>query len=62
MKHVSLRRLIMIDELLDIETLANALIALEEGAGDERRSAMWSLQKMLERKTRIVEEFEKEVA
>ena len=48
----------MIDELRDIETLANALIALEEGAGDERRAAIWSLQKMLERKTRIVEEFE----
>jgi len=48
----------MIDDLLDIETLANALIALEEGAGDERRAAIWSLQKMLERKTQIVEEFE----
>ena len=48
----------MIDELRDIETLANALIALEEGAGDERRAAIWSLQKMLERKTRMVGEFE----
>lgn len=48
----------MIDELLDIETLANALIALEEGASDERRAAVWSLQKMLERKEKMVADFE----
>ena len=48
----------MTDILTDIEILENALIALEEGAGDERRAAIWSLEQMLGRKMRIVEEFE----
>lgn len=48
----------MIDELRDIDTLENALIALQEGAGDEKRSAIYALERMLERKTKIVEEFE----
>jgi hypothetical protein len=48
----------MTDILTDIEILENALIALEEGASDERRSAIWSLEQMLGRKMRIVEEFE----
>ena len=52
----------MVDELIDIQTLENAIIALTEGAGDEKRAAIWSLEKMLERKARIVEKFEKEVA
>ena len=52
----------MIDELRDIETLENAITALTEGAGDEKRAALWSLEKMLERKARIVEKFEKEAA
>ena len=48
----------MIDELLDIATLENVLIALQEGASDEKRMAMYALERMLERKTRILEEFE----
>ena len=52
----------MTDVLIDIETLENAIIALTEGAGDEKRAAIWSLEKMLERKTQIVEEFEEQAA
>lgn len=48
----------MIDELRDIATLENVIIALTEGASDEKRMAIYSLERMLERKTRIVEEFE----
>ena len=48
----------MIDELQDIATLENAIIALTEGASDEKRMAIYSLERMLERKTRIVKEFE----
>lgn len=48
----------MIDELADIETLENAITALTEGASDEKRMAIWSLERMLKRKARIVEEFE----
>lgn len=48
----------MVDELLDIETLENAIIALTEGAGDEKRAAIWSLERMLERKTKMVADFE----
>ena len=48
----------MIDELRDIVTLENAIIALTEGASDEKRMAIWALERMLKRKTKIVEEFE----
>ena len=50
----------MIDELRDIATLENVLIALQEGAGDEKRMAIYALERMLERKTSLVEEFEKQ--
>ena len=48
----------MTDELFDIATLENVIIALQEGAGDEKRMAIYALERMLERKTKIVEEFE----
>lgn len=37
----------MVDLFKDIETLENALIAFQEGASDEKYSAIWSLEKML---------------
>ena len=40
----------MIDVMQDVEVLENALIALDEGASDEKRSAIYSLQSMLQRK------------
>ena len=48
----------MIDEIQDIATLENVIIALQEGASDEKRMAICALERMLERKTRLVEEFE----
>jgi len=44
----------MIDELQDIATLENAIIALTEGASDGKRMANWSIERMLDRKTKIV--------
>ena len=42
----------------DIETLKFALIALEEGASDERYAARQALRKMLRDKLATVEAFE----
>lgn len=50
----------MTEELQDIETLESAIIAFQEGASDERRMAISSLQNMIARKQAIVEEFEKQ--
>jgi hypothetical protein len=45
----------------DIETLKFALIALEDGAGDERRAARSALRKMLRDKIAVVEQFESDL-
>lgn len=50
----------MTEELHDIETLESAIIAFQEGASDERRMAISSLQHMIARKQAIIEEFEKQ--
>ena len=50
----------MTEELQDIETLESAIIAFQEGASDERRMAISSLQHMIARKQAIVGEFEKQ--
>jgi len=50
----------MVEELHDIETLENAIIAFQEGASDEKRMAISSLQNMIARKQAIVYEFEKQ--
>lgn len=52
----------MTDMLIDIEVLENAVIALQEGASDEKRMAIYSLCKMIEQKKTAIENFEKEVA
>ena len=50
----------MVDVLEDIDVLKNAIIALCEGASDEKHMAINSLSKLVEEKEKIVEEFEKE--
>ncbi len=52
----------MIDVVQDIEVLENALICFEEGASDEKRMAINSLEKLLAEKRLILETFEKEMA
>ena len=48
----------MTNELIEIETLENVIIALREGASDEKRTAIDTLERMINRKREIVEEFE----
>ena len=52
----------MNDVLQDIETLESAVINLTEGASDEKRMAIYSLEHMIEQKKAIVEQFEAENA
>jgi CHAD domain-containing protein len=52
----------MNDVIRDIDVLKNAIIALCEGASDEKRMALNSLARLIEEKEKIVEEFEKEFA
>lgn len=52
----------MVDLINDIEVLENALIALNEGASDEKYAAIWSLEKMLLAKKDAVTEFEYKMA
>ena len=44
----------------DIDVISNAIIAFQEGASDERRMALWSLESLLEEKQRVLTEFEEE--
>lgn len=52
----------MIDLLKDIEVLENLLIAMEEGASDEKRMALWAVERLVAQKKQVVEDFEKEFA
>ena len=52
----------MLDDLQDIEILENALICFTEGASDEKRMAISSLENMIALKKANVVEFEKEYA
>ena len=52
----------MVDVLEDISVLENLLIAMDEGASDEKRMALNSVQSLLNRKKQIITEFEKEFA
>ena len=52
----------MVDLLEDIAVLENALIALNEGASDEKYAAIFSLEKMLLAKKDAVTEFEHQMA
>ena len=53
---------IMVDVLEDISVLENLLIAMDEGASDEKRMALNSVESLLNRKKQIITEFEKEFA
>ena len=51
------------NELLnDIEVLENLLIAMDEGASDEKRMALSSVERLIAQKKKVIEEFEREVA
>ena len=52
---------VMNDLLQDIEILEGAVINLTEGASDEKRMALYSLESMIAEKKAIVEKFEKEL-
>lgn len=52
----------MVDLLTDIERLESAVICLTEGASDEKRMAIHSLESMIAEKKAVVEQFEKEFA
>lgn len=52
----------MNDILEDIEILENAIINLTEGASDEKRMAIHSLERMIEHKRAIVNQFEADMA
>tara|TARA_B100000683_G_scaffold112269_1_gene110464 strand:+ start:217 stop:396 length:180 start_codon:yes stop_codon:yes gene_type:complete len=52
----------MVDVLHDIEVLENLVIAMTEGASDEKRMALNSVEKLIAEKKAIVTAFEKEFA
>jgi len=53
----------MMNELVyDIEVLENALIAFEEGASDEKRAALFSLERLVMQKQALIDSYEKEFA
>ena len=52
----------MNDLIEDIERLESAVINLTEGASDEKRMAIYSLEHMISKKKEIVEQFEAEHA
>jgi hypothetical protein len=53
---------VMVDVLEDISVLENLLIAMDEGASDEKRMALNSVESLLNKKKNIITEFEKEYA
>ena len=53
---------VMVDVLEDISVLENLLIAMNEGASDEKRMALNSVESLLNKKKQIITEFEKEFA
>ncbi len=52
----------MVDLLEDISILENAVISFTEGASDEKRGAMQSLESLIAKKKAIIKAFEDEVA
>jgi acetyl-CoA carboxylase alpha subunit len=50
----------MVDLLKDMQILENAIIAFNEGASDEKRAAINSLENLLEEKMNVLSEFEKQ--
>tara|TARA_S200000501_G_scaffold367185_1_gene403160 strand:+ start:2005 stop:2181 length:177 start_codon:yes stop_codon:yes gene_type:complete len=52
----------MNDLIQDIERLESAVINLTEGASDEKRMAIYSLESMIAEKKAVVEKFETDYA
>ena len=52
----------MNEVIRDIEVLENLVIAMNEGASDEKYAALWAVEKLLLEKKDIVHKFEKEFA
>jgi len=48
----------MLDVVQDIEVIENVLIALNEGASDEKYAALYSLEKLLLAKKDALNDFE----
>ena len=46
----------------DIEILENLVIAMNEGASDEKYAALWAVEKLLLEKKDLVRKFEEEYA
>lgn len=51
----------MIDIIKDIELIENVLMALKEGASDEKRMAVYTLENLIERKEAQVAAFEAQI-
>lgn len=49
----------MNDVIRDVDILKNAIIALEEGASDEKRMALSSLVKLLKEKEQVLKDYDK---
>jgi len=52
----------MVDVIRDIDILESLLIAMDEGASDEKRMALQSVENLIAEKKAIISEFEKEFA
>ena len=52
----------MVDVLHDIEVLENLVIAMTEGASDEKYAALYAVEKLLIEKKDLVRKFEEEFA
>ena len=50
----------MVDVLNDIEVLENLVIAMTEGASDEKYAALYAVEKLLIEKKDLVRKFEEE--
>jgi|ETNmetMinimDraft_22_1059887.scaffolds.fasta_scaffold13588_3 hypothetical protein len=46
----------------DIDVISSAIMAFQEGASDEKRMALWSLESLLDQKQRVLTAFEEEHA
>jgi hypothetical protein len=52
----------MNDVIRDIEVLENLVIAMNEGASDEKRMMMQAIENRIARKQKLIQDFEKEFA
>jgi len=52
----------MVDVIRDIEVLENLVIAMSEGASDEKYAALYAVEKLLLEKKDMVRQFESEYA